>query len=149
MNEKKQQRLADAASPYLQPGEVIEASSVANVGTVSVKRKLATAAIAGVLSGGTLIVSTRPRSFYIALTNSRMLLFAVAPSGRPEKKLAISLPRTRISATAATRKFLTYRFELTIQGDEKGLRFVFPYPNRVEATTIAAALDAHPATPVA
>jgi hypothetical protein len=142
LNDKKAGRAVAVATPLLQVGEQIELVSIANVGSVSVARRAATAAVAGVLSGGILMVSVRPRSFYLVLTNQHLLFFnADTASGRPEKKAAMCLPRHALRVSEPKRGLLTATFQMTISGDERGLKFVFPLPARDDAARIAAAVN--------
>ena len=141
MNEKIQGWVSAVATPTLERGERIEISSVASVGTVSLKRRAATAAVAGVLSGGTLMVAVQPKKFFLALTDRRLLLFPQGMSGKPEQKPAAVLPRRSLSAGEVKKGLLTAAFELSIEGEEKGLKFVFPLPARADAPVIAAALN--------
>jgi hypothetical protein len=141
VGEKLAKRVVTVATPVLGPGEHIEMGTFAAVGSVSVKRQVATAAIAGVLSGGTLMVSVQPKKYYVALTNERPLFFAEGrATGRPEKKLAMQLPRELLAAGEATRGLLTAKVNLTIEGQEQGLKLVFPLPSRSDAPAFAAAL---------
>jgi hypothetical protein len=142
MNAKLQGWVTAVATSVLEQGERIEMSSVANVGTVSLKRRAATAAIAGVLSGGTLMVAVQPKKFFLALTDRRLILFSQGMSGKPEKKPAIVLPRRLLHTGETTKGLLTATFELSIEGEQKGLKFVFPLPARADAPLISAALNA-------
>ena len=140
VNEKMQGWVSAVATPALEQGERIEISSVASVGTVSLKRRAATAAVAGVLSGGTLMVAVQPKKFFLALTDRRLLLFPQGMSGKPEQKPAAILSRQGLSTSEVKNGLLTAAFELAIEGQEKGLKFVFPLPARADAPVIAAAL---------
>jgi hypothetical protein len=138
---KFDKRVAAVATAVLEPGEQIELSTFAAVGTVSAKRQVATAAIAGVLSAGTLIVSVQPKKYYLALTNQRLLFFAQnSATGRPEKKLAMQVPRQLLAAGETTKGLLTAKVNVTIEGQEKGLKLVFPLPSKSDAPAFAAAL---------
>jgi hypothetical protein len=66
------------------------------VGSVSVKRKVTTAAAAAALSGGVLIVNGRPRGMHIVLTDRRILFFDadVSSDGQPGKHL-MTVPATK------------------------------------------------------
>jgi hypothetical protein len=144
MNEKMQGWVNEVANPVLEQGEQIEVRSVASVGTVSLKRRAATAAVAGVLSGGTLMVAVQPKKFFLALTDRRLLLFPQGMSGKPEKKAAAILPRQGLSTSEVKKGLVTAAFELAIEGEEKGLKFVFPLPARADAAVMAAALNRSP-----
>lgn len=140
MEGKLKDRVTAVATPILEAGERIEICSVASVGTVSVKRRAATAAVVGVLSAGTVTVAVRPRKFFLALTDRRLLLFGEGMTG-PEKKPAAVLPRQLLHAGDPKKGLMTTTFELSIEGQEKGMKFVFPLPARADAPVIAAALN--------
>jgi hypothetical protein len=146
MKEKLTARLLAVATPELAHGEQVIVATTANVGSVSVKRRALTAALAGIASGGLLIVSVRPRMFYIALTNHRILFFDMdSLSGRPTK-LAMSIPKDLVSLSEPKRGplGLTLVTMLTISGEEKGLKFVFPYPHRADGREFSAAFPRTP-----
>jgi hypothetical protein len=142
VNPKQQERVTAVATPLLETGERIEVASIASIGHVSVKRRLATAAVAGVLSGGTLMVAVQPKKFYLALTDRRLLLFEPGLSGRPSKKPAAILPRRLLRAGETKRGLMTVTFLVSIEGEENGLKFVFPLVTRNDAPLVAAALNA-------
>jgi hypothetical protein len=121
---------------------------MANVGTVSLKRRAATTAIVGVLSAGTVMVSFQPRKLFLALTDRRLLFFGADSRGRPEQKPAISLPRQPLRTADIRKGLLTATFELYVEGEDKGLKIVFPFVTRTDALLISAALNgAAPASP--
>lgn len=140
MEGKLNDRVMAVATPLLEQGERIEICSVANVGTVSLKRKATTAAVVGVLSAGTVMVAVRPRKFFLALTDRRLLMFGEGMVG-PEKKPAVVLPRQLLRAGDPKKGMLTATFELSIEGEEKGMKFVFPMNVRADAPVIATALN--------
>lgn len=140
MEGKLKDRVMAVATPILEAGERIEICSVANVGTVSVKRQATTAAVVGVLSAGTVMVAVRPKKFFLALTDRRLLLFGEGMIGL-EKKPAAVLPRQLLRTGEPKKGMLTATFELSIEGQEKGMKFVFPLPARADAPVIATALN--------
>ncbi len=141
MKGKQEERLTEILRPLLQTGEQIEMLTFANVGSVSVARKIATAAVVGIVSGGMLIANVRPRRCYVALTSNRVLLFeeGLGP-GRPSKTALAILPRAGLSADGAKKGLLTGTVLVAIAGNEKGLKFVFPLPMRADAPPFAEAL---------
>jgi hypothetical protein len=54
--------LLKSAASVLDAGENIELTTLANVGSVSVKKKVLTAAAAGIATGGLLMVNVKPRT---------------------------------------------------------------------------------------
>lgn len=84
----------------------------------------------------------RPSKRYLALTSQRLLFFnGEATFGRPGK-LVFSLPREAVAVVKSGRHLLSYRIELAIAGQEKGLRINFPITARATMEQIAASLPA-------
>ena len=90
MNSRRQEQLMEVVSPLLAPGEQVQVTAAAGVGTVTVKRQLATAVAVGVATGGLLTAIPAPRQMYIAVTDRRILFFDGI--GKPDKQL-MDLPR--------------------------------------------------------
>ncbi len=126
MNEKRVRMVANLAAPHLQQGEQIETTVYANVGSVSVKRMAVTAAAVAVATAGTFTAFTRPRKTYLAMTGERLMFFdGETVSGRPGK-LLFTLPREAVSVAKAKKGLLTLKVDLAVEGQDKGLRLVFP-----------------------
>jgi hypothetical protein len=144
MNEKRVQRLTAVAAPLLQPGEQIEWCSFAQVGSVSVARRVATTVLAGVLTGGALIMTVKPRPFFLALTDRRLLFFgqSIWSMSRPEKKLAMEIPRRALRASEPESARLSMKVPVEVSGQEKGLLFTFARLMRDDAPGFAARLAA-------
>jgi hypothetical protein len=64
-----QDRINKAATPLLEPGEVIEVATVAAVGKVSAKRQIATVAVTAILTAGTVTAVAYTKKRPIVLTN--------------------------------------------------------------------------------
>jgi hypothetical protein len=140
MNGKRMQQVSQAAAPHLQESEQIEISAYANIGRVSVKRRAATAAAVGVATGGLLLVSVRPRKAYLAMTNQRLVfLDGDTMSGRPGK-LLLTLPRSAVTVSDVKKGVLTLQAELVVEGQDQGLRIVFPKPAREDGQRMISAL---------
>lgn len=133
MKENLQQKLLAVAKPVLQQQEEVQLMTFARVGSVSAKRKVATAAAAAALTAGVLIVNVRPRGMYIALTDRRILFFDgdVSSGGRPGRHL-MTLPRDQVTVSAPEGKGfgLAIQVELTVAGQDKSLRVLFPKPSK-------------------
>ena len=128
MNNRRRQQLLAAVTPLLTEGEQVELTSLAKVGSVSVKRRVLTTAVVGVLTAGTVIATVQPRPMYWALTDRRLLfLDAKTSTGRPGK-LLMSLPRELVVAAPPSKALLGLGIKtvLTVQGQEQGLKLTFP-----------------------
>jgi hypothetical protein len=126
MRNKKVQQVVAVATPHLQPDERIEVIAFANVGRVSIKRKVATTAVVGALTGGMLIVNVRPRKTYLTITGQRLVFFnADTAIGRPGK-LLFTLPRALVTISEAKKGVLMMKADLAVEGQDQGLRLTFP-----------------------
>ena len=140
MNQKRFELVKQAAAPHLQDGEQVEISAYANIGRVSAKRRVATAAAVGVATAGLVLVSVHPRRTYLAMTNQRLLFFdAETMSGRPGK-LLLTLPRPAVTVANVKKGMATLQAELTVAGQDQGLRVVFPRPAREDGQQVVSAL---------
>ncbi|GAA2250858.1 MULTISPECIES: hypothetical protein [Kitasatospora] len=142
MNNKRRQQLLEVANPLLTAGEQVELATLVKVGSVSVKRKIATAAVVGVLTAGTVIATASPRPMYLAMTNQRILFFEVdGLTGKP-KKLLMVVPRELVTATPVAKALLGLGrvTQLEIDGQERGLKVLFPPATKADAAGFVAAL---------
>ncbi|MDJ0344459.1 hypothetical protein QMK19_20880 [Streptomyces sp. H10-C2] len=128
MNTRRNRQLLEIAQPALAPQEHIELTGMANTGTVSVKRQVLTTALVGVLSAGMVIATVQPRPMYWVLTAQRLLFFdGKTATGKPGK-LLMALPREMITAAPLSKALLGLGLKtvLSVQGEDKGLKMVFP-----------------------
>jgi hypothetical protein len=87
------------------------------------------------------MVAVRPKSYYVALTDRRLLFFGKDDlSGRPLNMLAFALPLELLSSSDVKKGLLTTQFHVQIEGHDKALKMVFPLPARADAPLIASAL---------
>jgi hypothetical protein len=77
----------------------------------------------------------RPRGTYIVLTDRRILFFDgdISSGGRPGKHL-MTVPRDLVTVSEPKGKGfgLAMQIELTIAGQDKDLRILFPKPSKDE-----------------
>jgi len=139
MNEKNRARIMELVTPVLRHGERVELVCTPNVGTVSVKRQVATTALAGLATAGMLIVAIRPKTRYAVLTGQRLLFYDMAASGRPAPPLVAELPRAAL-ASSQFKSALKATFLISVEGDPKSLKMEFPFPLRHDARELADAL---------
>lgn len=115
MNQKTTQRCTQLVAPSLASGEQVEMVEVVQIGKVSAKKQLGIAAVAGIASGGMLMVATKPRAYFMILTNQRLFLVDNL-QGSVGKKVVAAIPRTEISPGPLRTHFLTLSMEVTVQG---------------------------------
>ncbi|MFJ7903387.1 hypothetical protein ACIQ6V_23325 [Streptomyces sp. NPDC096198] len=141
LNTRRARQLTEAAAPLLLQDERIQLTTLAGVGSVSVRRMALTAAVVGVVSGGTVMATVTPRPMYIALTDRRILFFDGNRGGKPGK-LVIELPRPYVSASGSKKAFLGLQYvtRLSVAGQETGLKVTFPVQHRADGHRFAAAL---------
>lgn len=143
LNSRRTRQLLETAAPLLLQGERVEFTSLAGVGSVSVRRQALTAAVVGVLSAGTVMATVTPRALYIVMTDQRLLFFDGNRGGRPGK-LLLNLPRPYVSAGGSKKAFLglQYATRLSVAGQEQGLKVTFPVQHRSDGPRFVAALPA-------
>jgi len=141
MNQKNRNLLDEVLEQFLREDERVELACLANVGTVSAKRQITTAAVVGIASAGMLMVAVRPVTRYVVLTNQRLLLLAGSASGKPTSTLVGELPRRLLSSTDY-KSHLKVTFHIVIEGAPNTLKMEFPFPLRNDARQLADALAA-------
>ncbi|MFF3410770.1 hypothetical protein ACFYW8_32100 [Streptomyces sp. NPDC002742] len=141
MNARRTRQLLEASAPLLLQDEQVELTSLASVGTVSVRKQALTAVIVGVLTLGMVMATVRPRAVYVVLTNQRILFFDGNRGGKPGK-LLMNIARPYVTATAARKAFLGLKTvtHLTIEGQEGSLKVDFPVQTRADGHVFAGAL---------
>lgn len=147
MKAKRVQQVHQAVTPFLAEGEVVEAATFANVGTVSARRLIGTAVIVGVATAGMFTAVARPRPMYVVLTTSRVLFFgADRLTGGPDDHPAMELQRAWLAVAEVKKFLLALNVHLHIEGSDKDLKLSFPRTTHDAARTIVAALPILPAS---
>ncbi len=131
LNARRNRQLLEAAAPLFLEGEQVQLTSLAGVGSVSVRKQALTAAVVGVLSAGTVMATVTPRPLYIVLTDRRVLFFDGNRGGKPGK-LLMNLPREYVTAGGSKKAFLGLQYvtHLSVAGQEQGLKVTFPVQHR-------------------
>lgn len=131
LNARRTRQLLETAAPLLLQDEQVQMTTLAGVGSVSVRKQALTAAVVGVLSAGTVMATVTPRPMYVVLTDRRVLFFDGNRGGKPGK-LMLNLPRPYVSAGGSKKAFLGLQYVtyLTVAGQEKGLKVAFPVQHR-------------------
>jgi hypothetical protein len=113
MKDSQAKRVLEVVNPLLQDGERVAAVARAAVGSSPVKRQLKTAAAVGILTGGTVMAFSVPKSFYLVLTDRRLLFFeAHQTTGRPLRELAAELARAGLK-TVPVKRSIYKSYDLT------------------------------------
>ncbi len=139
MNSKRQGQLQQVVAPLLAAGEQVQVMAAAGVGTVTVKRQLATAVAVGVATGGLMTAMPVPRQMYIAVTDRRILFFDGA--GKPGKQMMdLSRQYVRVSPPQKATLGLAMRIRLEVEGSDTGVQVTFPHVAKADGRAFAAAL---------
>ena len=139
MNSKRQEQLWEVVSPLLASGEQVQVMAAGGVGTVTVKRQVATAVAVGVATGGLFTAIPAPRQMYIAVTDRRILFFD--GTGKPGKQM-MDLPRqyVHVSPPQKAGLGLAMKVQLEVDGSDKGVQVTFPHVAKADGRAFAAAL---------
>ncbi|MBS2962084.1 hypothetical protein KGA66_03425 [Actinocrinis puniceicyclus] len=133
------QRCTNVVAPALAPGEQIQMIEVLQLGKVSAKRQVATAAVAGIASGGLLIVAARPRPYLMVMTDQRIALVDFVNTN-VGKKIALSVPRANFKAGPLKGHLLTYSMQVDTIDPAMSYRFSWGRAQAKIAKRVAAAL---------
>jgi hypothetical protein len=156
MGNRRNQKLISAASARMEPGEQVELTALAKLGsgTTAAARTVVAAAAAtavlGIMGGGVGFGGFARRELYIVLTDRQVLFFeAVRATGGPGKHLA-SFPRhlTASSEPESSGLGLFLKFRVIVEGLDQPVRLTvppLPPSNRARARQLATAL-ARPTT---
>ncbi|MGW3914214.1 hypothetical protein ACWEBX_22200 [Streptomyces sp. NPDC005070] len=141
INARRNRQLLETSAPLLVPGEQVELTSLASIGTVSVRKQALTAIIVGILTLGMVMATVRPRAVYVVLTNQRILFFDGNRGGKPGA-LLMNIARPYVTATSAKKAFLGLKTvtHLSIEGQEGTLKVDFPVQTRADGHVFAGAL---------
>ncbi|MFJ8200168.1 hypothetical protein [Streptomyces sp. NPDC096152] len=131
LNVRRNRQLHETAAPLLVEGERVLLTTLAGVGSVSVRKRALTAAVVGALSAGMVIATVTPRPMYIVLTDRRVLFFDGNRGGKPGK-LMVDLPHEYVTAGGSKKALLGLQFvtHLSVAGQEQGLKVTFPVQHR-------------------
>ena len=138
MNQKTTSRCIQVVAPTLAPGEEIELVEAVQIGKVSAKRRVATAAAVGAATAGMVIVSVKPRGYFLILTSQRLVLVGNR-QGRVGTIVA-AVPRQVISAGPLRGHLLTFSMDVIMDGTPQ--RFSWGRAQPGMARRVAMALTA-------
>jgi hypothetical protein len=140
-------KVARAAEPVLEPGEIVEVATVASFGSVSLARTAITAAAVSIATAGLFTAYTTPKKVPIVLTTKRLLILGTKGiNDSPDSKIVGQLPRSDLRARPPHRRFLWTKVVLTNPEGTPVGQMLFPLPARGDARLVANALGAAPTT---
>jgi hypothetical protein len=138
----KNEQIAQAAEPLMQPGEIVEATAMAVLGSFNVGKSVALGIATGIATLGMVSVMTSPKQQPIVVTTKRFIVLEIKTGivDRPDSKIRIEVPRSDIRAQPAKRVFTYIAVDLTDPQGSKLTRMKFPFWAGGEARRIAQAL---------
>jgi hypothetical protein len=146
MGERRNRKLIAAATRLMEPGEQVELTTLAKLGSAPVAANAASAVVAGAvlsaLGGGVGFVAFAQREVYIVLTDRQVLFFeGLRATGGPGKHLA-SFRRETVTCTEPISRALGLfvRISIGAAGLSQPLRLTFPPAMRAQGRQLAAAL---------
>ncbi|MCX5209121.1 hypothetical protein OG689_07445 [Kitasatospora sp. NBC_00240] len=138
MNDKSTRKCLAVVTPALAAQERIELVDVLQIGRVSAKRRVATAALVGAVSGGTVLVAVQPRAYFMVLTDRRLYLVD-NHNGTVGRSIVSATPRDKITAGPLRKHLLTLSMEVRFTGVAEPSRFSW---GRLQSRTALAIADA-------
>jgi hypothetical protein len=140
--QRRDRQVREAIAPLLGPGDTVDHIGLVKVGSVSARRRIATTAVAAVLSGGHLIAVVQPRPMYFALTAEQLLFLDLKPVSGAPGALTVRVPRAAVSLAPLRKAVLGlgYKTVLTIEGAEQALALTFAPTVRADGPALAALL---------
>jgi hypothetical protein len=141
----KKEEIMAAAAPLLEPGEVIEATSMAAVGKWNVGKSVALAAVTAVATLGMLSVMTVPKPQPLVLTTKRFLILGIKQDlmvEHPDSKIVAEIPRGELRAKPAKRVALYHAVDVTDVQGNKLSRLKFGFFDGAAAQKFATGLGA-------
>jgi hypothetical protein len=139
---RKNEEIARAAEPLMQPGEVVEATAMAVVGKFNWGKSMALGIATGIATLGMVSVMTTPKQQPIALTTRRFLILGIKSGivDKPDSKIATEIPREQLRALPAKRVMLYHAVDLTDPEGNKVARMKFGFMDGADAQKFAQVL---------
>jgi hypothetical protein len=141
----KKEEIMAAAAPLLEPGEVIEATSMGVVGKWNAGKSVALAAVTAVATLGMLSVMTVPKPQPLVLTTKRFLILGLKQDlmvEHPESKIVVEIPKGDLRAKPAKRVALYHAVDVTDVQGNKLSRLKFGFFDGAAAQKFATGLGA-------
>lgn len=140
----KSEKVARAAEPVLEPGEVVEATGMAVLGKFNVGKSVALGIATGIATLGMVSVMTTPVQQPVVLTTKRFLVLGIKKGivDSPDSKIVTEIPRGDLRAFPAKRVALFIAVDLTDPQGNKLTRMKFGFGSMADAQKFANGLGA-------
>jgi hypothetical protein len=139
MTKRQQQLVQRLVTPVLWDGEQVELMTAARVGQPRRRKQFLVMAISSILTLGMFTASVVAKSYFVVLTNQRLLFFDVpGQRSRLQAGPSMQLPRAHLTATKP-RSRLAVTFRVTQRG-EPPIKIAFGQPMRRDAKQLASAI---------
>jgi len=147
----KGEKVARAAEPLMEPGEVVEVAGMAVLGKFNVGKSVALGIATGIATLGMVSVMTTPKPQPVVLTTKRMLVLGIKVGiiDQPDSKIVTEIPREQLRAKPARRVMLYQAVDLTDPQGTKVTRMKFSLFDGAAAKKFAEVLGEPPAARVA
>ena len=141
---RKQEQIARAAEPLMEPGEVVEATGMAVLGKFELGKSAALAAVTAVASLGLVSVISVPKPQPVVLTTRRLLVLGIKTGiiDSAESRIVAEIPRSELRATPSKRVMLYHAVDLTDVQGNKVTRMKFSMMDGGDAKRFAQGLGA-------
>ena len=143
----KKDQIARAAEAVVEPGEVVELTTNAVIGSLRLGRQVAIAAVTAIASAGLLSLEVTPKQQPIALTTRRLLVLGLKNTftDQADSKIRSEMPRAELRAKPAKQVMLYHQLDLTDSEGSPVARMKFGLFDGADARKIAQALGPAPA----
>ena len=147
----KGEKVARAAEPLMETGEVVEVAGMAVLGKFNVGKSVALGIATGIATLGMVSVMTTPKPQPVVLTTKRMLVLGIKVGiiDQPDSKIVTEIPREQLRAKPARRVMLYQAVDLTDPQGNKVTRMKFSLFDGADAKKFAQVLGEPPAARVA
>lgn len=146
---RRAERVAQAAEPLMEPGEIVEASGMAGIGSMRLGRQAAIAAATAIATAGMVSVMVTPKPQPVVLTTKRFLILGIKVGlvDKPDSKIRTEIPRAELRATRPRRPLLgLYKVvELTDPEGNRVAKMRFTITDSADAEKFAQGLGPPPA----
>jgi len=142
-------QIARAAEPVLEPGEVVELTTNAVIGSLHLGRQALIAGATALATGGLLTVTVSTTQSPIVLTTRRLLVLGLKNTliDQADSKIKTAIPRSMLRAVPPKRVLLYRRLDLTDAEGNRVARLKMSFFDKEDAERIAQALGPAPPPP--
>ena len=139
-------QIARAAESVVEPGEVVELTTNAVIGSLRLGRQMAIAAATAIATGGLLSVEVTPKQQPVVLTTTRLLVLGMKNTftDQADSKIRTEIPRADLRAKPARRIALYHQVDLTDSEGAPVARMKFGLFDGADARNLAQALGPAP-----